>query len=88
MQTLKSTKQFVGISHIETSPVVLDKIDRFRTNVCLLSNRDLSTGIFRREFPGIGNQVIQHLAEQRAIGTYQQVRRNLDDCLAGGFAFR
>ena len=72
MQTLEGTEQFVRVSHVKTGTVVPDKIHRLLVGARLSSDRNFGRGLFRGELPGVGDQVLQDLAQQRWVRPHQQ----------------
>src|SRR5512142_1256719 len=72
MQTLKNAEQLIGISHIETDPIVA-YIKRPLLDVRFLSEFDLCPVLFGGELPGIAQQVLQDNAQEVWIAFHHQV---------------
>ncbi len=72
---MEGRKEFVGVGHVETSPVIPDKerafvIDKTRPKL------NLRIGGFSRKLPGIFKEVLKRDSHQVLIGPRFQIRGN------------
>ena len=77
MQTLKRTKQLVGIGHIKTGAVITYKIYSF-VLYRFTAEGDVGTRRSRAKLPGITEQIIQYLPQQLRIAAHSQAGFNGD----------
>ncbi len=88
MQALESAEQLVGISHVESRAVVPDKIHRRLVGNGFPADHDLRAGLFRTELPGVADQVLKNLPDQRDVRAGQHAGLDGHLNLAPGLGLR
>jgi hypothetical protein len=87
MPALEGTEQLFGIGHVKTHPVVPHEVNRFAGAADFMAKRDLGAGLPGAEFPGIAQQVGEHLLEQPRITLREQTCLGMQLCRPARFAF-
>ena len=69
VQAPKSRKQLSGVGHVEPGPVIPHEIGHAAIGLCCRAEFNAGSGSPGSKFPRIGQQILQHNAQQRGIAS-------------------
>src|ERR1700691_4679673 len=86
VETLEWGEEFVGISHIESSAIILDEENVFATH-SFGTEHDLWLQLLRCELPGVSEQIYQDNRDETRVTLRRKSIGDLDRDFAGRFFF-